>query len=171
MSLSSLRLRTITVPYLGADDEQQSIVLFGLNANDVAGIIIAQKDNMEEIFDIVEGAGVKKATDLAEVDMMQIGQKLMVQMPDFIARVIAYAAHEPEAWMVAMQLDAPTQIKCMRAIAELTFKDEAGFREFLGNVQAALRGAKSVVPHLRNKNLESSDSQGGGSESEQQSPS
>lgn len=168
MSLSNIRLRTITVPYQGAD-EQHDIILFGLNANDVAGIIIAQKDSMEELFDIVEGAGVKRAADLAEADMLQLGQQLMVQMPDFIARVIAYASHEPDQWGTALQLDAPTQIKCLRAIAELTFKDEAGFREFLGNVQAALRGAKSVVPHLRNKNHGSNDSLTGGSASEQQS--
>jgi len=168
MSLSTLRLRTIAVPYESADGEHP-ITLYGLNANDVAGILIAQKDNLEALFDIVQAAGVNRAADLAEVDMMRVGQQLMVQMPDFIARVIAYASHEPEEWMVAMQLDAPTQVKCLRAIAELTFKDEAGFREFLGNVAAALRGAKSVVP--QNRNLVSNDSPNGGTESEQQSPS
>lgn len=168
MSLSSIRLRTIVVPYLGANDETHDITLFGLNANDVAGIVIAQKDNMQEIFDIVEGAGVKRAEDLAHVDMMEVGQRLMVQMPDFIARVIAYASHEPDQWMVALQLDAPTQVKCLHAIARLTFNDEAAFREFLGNVQAALRGARSVVPHLRQK-AASNDSPNGGSASEQPS--
>lgn len=171
MSLSTIRLRTMTVPYLGADNEQHDIILFGLNANDVAGLVIAQKDNMKELFDIVEGAGVKRAEDLAAVDMMSVGQSLMVQMPDFIARVIAYSAHEPDQWMTAMQLDAPTQTKCLHAIAKLTFNDEAAFREFLGNVQAALRGAKSVVPHLRDQRAEWSASQSGGTESEQQSPS
>ncbi|QZI85632.1 tape measure chaperone [Stenotrophomonas phage Suzuki] len=131
MSLSTLRLRTITVPYQGADGEHP-ITLYGLNANDVAGILIVQKDNLEGLFDIVQGAGVKSAADLAEADMLKIAQTLMVQMPDFIARVIAYASHEPEEWHVALQLDLPTQVKCLRAIADLTFKDEAGFREFLG---------------------------------------
>ncbi|WVW77536.1 tail protein [Stenotrophomonas phage vB_SmaS_Bhz60] len=168
MSLSTLRLRTITVPYQGADGEHP-ITLYGLNANDVAGILIVQKDNLEGLFDIVQGAGVKSASDLAEADMLKIAQTLMVQMPDFIARVIAYASHEPEEWHVALQLDLPTQVKCLRAIADLTFKDEAGFREFLGNVVAALRGVKGVVP--QNRNLVSNDSPNGGTESEQQSPS
>ena len=43
--------------------------------------------------------------------------------------------------------------------------DEAGFREFVGNVVAALRSAKGVVPQTLNRNLADSASLSGGSES------
>ena len=90
-------------------------------------------------------------------------------MPDFIAHVIAYAAHEPDQWQKVIHLPAPVQVECLKKLAQLTFNDEAGFREFVGNVVAALRSAKSVVPQTSNPSLAGSASPSGGSESAQPS--
>ena len=164
MSLANLQLRTETVPYNGSD-----ITLHGLSANAIAGLILSQLSNIEEIFNIVEGAGVKSAADLANVNVAEVGQRLLVQLPDFIAHVIAYSAHEPEQWSKVMHLPAPVQVDCLTKLAKLTFNDEAGFREFVGNVVAALRSAKGVVPQTLNRNLAASASLSGGSESAQPS--
>ena len=164
MSLANLQLRTETVPYNGSD-----ITLHGLSANAIAGLILSQLSNIEEIFNIVEGAGVKSAADLANVNVAEVGQRLLVQLPDFIAHVIAYSAHEPEQWSKVMHLPAPVQVDCLTKLAKLTFNDEAGFREFVGNVVAALRSAKGVVPQTLNRNLAASASPSGGSESAQPS--
>ena len=163
MSLANLQLRTAAVRYNETD-----ITLHGLSANDIAGLILSQLGNIESIFDIVEGAGVKKVEDLANVNIAEVGQRLLVQMPDFIAHVIAYAAHEPDQWSKVMHLPAPTQVDCLKKLAGLTFNDEAGFREFVGNVVAALRSAKSVVPQS-NQSLASNGLPNGGSEFAQQS--
>jgi hypothetical protein len=157
MSLASLQLRTATVRYGDTD-----ITLHGLSANAIAGIILAHGDNLEQIFDIAENAGVKSATDLADVNLLEIAQGLMSQLPGFIASVIAYAAHEPEEASKVIHLDARTQMECLSRIAKLTFEDEAGFREFLGNVTAALRSAKRVVPQSALQNLAGNASQNGG---------
>ena len=164
MSLANLQLRTETVPYNGSD-----ITLHGLSANAIAGLILSQLSNIEEIFNIVEAAGVKKAEDLANVNIAEVGQRLLVQLPDFIAHVIAYSAHEPEQWSKVMHLPAPVQVDCLNKLAKLTFQDEAGFREFVGNVVAALRSAKGVVPQNSNRNLAASASPNGGSASVQPS--
>lgn len=164
MSLANLQLRTETVSYNDSD-----IVLHGLSANAIAGLILSQLSNIEEIFNIVEAAGVKKTEDLANVNIAEVGQRLLVQLPDFIAHVIAYAAHEPEQWSKVIHLPAPVQVECLTKLAKLTFNDEAGFREFVGNVVAALRSAKGVVPQTLNRNLGASASPSGGSESAQPS--
>ena len=165
MSLANLQLRTATVPYVGANDGSHDIVLHGLSANAIAGLILSQLNNIEEIFNIVEAAGVKKTEDLANVNIAEVGQRLLVQLPD----VIAYSAHEPEQWSKVMHLPAPVQVDCLTKLAKLTFNDEAGFREFVGNVVAALRSAKGVVPQTLNRNLAASASLSGGSESAQPS--
>ena len=164
MSLANLQLRTETVTYNDTD-----IVQHGLSANAIAGLILSQLSNIEEIFNIVEAAGVKKTEDLANVNIAEVGQRLLVQLPDFIAHVIAYSAHEPEQWSKVMHLPAPVQVECLTKLAKLTFNDEAGFREFVGNVVAALRSAKGVVPQTLNRNLAASASLSGGSESAQPS--
>lgn len=164
MSLANLQLRTEAVPY-----NDSEITLHGLSANAIAGLILSQLSNIEEIFNIVEGAGVKSTADLANVNVAEVGQRLLVQMPDFIAHVIAYAAHEPDQWQKVIHLPAPVQVDCLTKLAKLTFNDEAGFREFVGNVVAALRSAKGVVPQTLNRNLAASASPSGGSESAQPS--
>lgn len=164
MSLANLQLRTAVVPYAG-QNETHDITLHGLSANAIAGLILSQLDNIEQIFNIVESAGVKKTEDLANVNIAEVGQRLLVQLPDFIAHVIAYAAHEPEEWQKVMHLPAPVQMECLTKLATLTFKDEAGFREFVGNVVAALRSAKGVVPQTLNQNLVGNDLLSGGSAS------
>ncbi|MDN8691139.1 hypothetical protein Q0M68_13740, partial [Staphylococcus aureus] len=88
-------------------------VLHGLSANAIAGLILSQLNNIEEIFNIVEAAGVKKTEDLANVNIAEVGQRLLVQLPDFIAHVIAYSAHEPEQWSKVMHLPAPVQVDCL----------------------------------------------------------
>ena len=164
MSLANLQLRTEAVPY-----NDSEITLHGLSANAIAGRILSQLSNIEEIFNIVEGAGVKSTADLANVNVAEVGQRLLVQMPDFIAHVIAYAAHEPDQWQKVIHLPAPVQVECLKKLAQLTFNDEAGFREFVGNVVAALRSAKSVVPQTSILSLAGSASPSGGSESAQPS--
>ena len=164
MSLANLQLRTEADPY-----NDSEITLHGLSANAIAGLILSQLSNIEEIFNIVEGAGVKSTADLANVNVAEVGQRLLVQMPDFIAHVIAYAAHEPDQWQKVIHLPAPVQVECLKKLAQLTFNDEAGFREFVGNVVAALRSAKSVVPQTSNPSLVGNASPNGGSESAQPS--
>ena len=160
MSLANLQIRKEVIRYQDNDFD-----VHGLSANDIAGLVLSQMDSIEQIFNIVESQGVKSTADLANVNIAAIAQQLLAQAPNFIAHVIAYAAHEPDFAHKALLLDAPTQVRALKAICELTFNDEAGFREFVGNVVAALRSAKGVVPQTQSQNLESNDSQSGGSES------
>lgn len=169
MSLANLQIRSAAVPYNGND-----IIVYGLSANDIAGLVASQMSSLEQIFDIVEAHGVKKAEDIAKLDIAQVAQSLLTQAPGFISHVIAYAAREPDYADKVLHLDAPTQVKLLKEIAQLTFTDEAGFREFVGNVVAALRSAKSVVPQKQQPetgaiSLAVNDSLNGGSASAPQS--
>lgn len=164
MSLANLQIRSATVEY-----NNTPITVYGLSANDIAGLIVNQMGSIEQVFDIVEASGVKSANDLAKINVAEVGQRLLVQAPGFIASVIAYAAHEPHFADKALHLDAPTQVKLIKEIAQLTFTDEAGFREFVGNVVAALRSAKGVVPHQNEASPALNASPNGGSAFEPQS--
>lgn len=165
MSLANLQLRSATVPYNGTD-----ITVYGLSANDLAGLIANQMSAMEQVFDIIEGAGVKSAEDLSNVNVAELGQTLLTQAPGFIAAAIAYAAREPEFEHNVLHLPAPVQVELLKEIAQLTFNDVAGFRQFVGNVIAALRSAKGVVPQASNEASRAlNGSQTGGSASEQPS--
>lgn len=165
MSLANLQLRSVTEHY-----NETPITVHGLSANDIAGLIVNQMPALEQVFDIVEAAGVKRAEDLAKINVAEVGQTLLAQAPEFIAGVIAYAAHEPQFADRVLHLPAPVQVKLLRAIAQLTFVDEAGFREFVGNVVAALRSARGVVPQANNEASPAlNGSQNGGSASEQPS--
>lgn len=141
MSLANLQIRSAAVDYNGT-----IITVHGLSANDIAGLVTSQMSSLEQIFDIMEANGVKRAEDMANLNIPQVAQAMLTQVPGFIASVIAYAAREPEFADKVLHLDAPTQVKLLKEIAQLTFTDEAGFREFVGNVVAALRSAKGVVP-------------------------
>ncbi|MGH8074284.1 MAG: phage pre-tape measure protein [Lysobacter sp.] len=166
MSLANLQLRNAVVEYNGTP-----ITVYGLSANDIAGLVVSQMDSIERIFDIVESQGVKSAADLAKINLASVAQQLMAQAPGFIAHVIAYAAREPEYADKVLHIDAPTQVKLLKEISQLTFNDEAGFREFVGNVVAALRSAKGVVPQSPSNeaSLALNGSPNGGSASEQPS--
>lgn len=157
MSLAALQLRTETVVY-----EQQEIKLYGLSSNAIAGLILSQMSSLESLFDIVQAAGVKGVEDINRVDVGEIGQRLLAEAPEFMARVIAYAAHEPDHWHKVLHLPSPVQLKCLTAVAKLTFNDEAGFREFVGNVAGAVRNAKSVLPQNRSLSATESVSLDGG---------
>lgn len=157
MSLSNLIIRSDSVDY-----NNTTITLYGLNANDLAGLIIRCMPSLEQLFDMAEASGVKSAKDISKVDPAVFAKKMLVEMPDFVANVIAYAAHEPDSVDTARQLDAGTQMKAMTKIAKLTFEDVAGFREFVGNVRAALQNAKGAVPQLQDQSRVANASQNGG---------
>lgn len=159
MSLANLQLRSETIECNGTP-----ITVYGLSANGVAGLVLSQMGSIEQIFDIVEAHGVKSPADLAKINIASVAQQLLAQAPGFIAAVIAYAAREPQHADKVLHIDAPTQVKLLRAVAQLTFVDEAGFREFVGNVVAALRSAKGVVPQPSNSaSLDASGLPTGGS--------
>lgn len=164
MSLANLTIRSAIVEYNGT-----SITLKGLSANAIAGLIVSNMSSLEEMFDIAEKLGVRGADDIANVNVAEIGTRMLAQVPDFMASAIAHAAGEPQYAHIIKDIDAPTQLKMLKAVAELTFNDEAGFREFAGNVVAALRSAKGAVPLPSNKSLAGNGSLNGGSESAQPS--
>lgn len=162
MSLANLIIRSIVVQY--DDNRDHDVRLYGLTPDDIAGIIIEQKGCLEAVFDAAEAAGVNSVEDIGKVDVAKIGMRLLAQVPMFLATVIAYAAREPyEADKVRM-LDAPTQMRMLNAVAELSFRDIAGFQEFVGNVVAAMRSAKAALPQQA-RSLGSNASLSGGSES------
>lgn len=141
MSLANLVVRKKTTIYDG-----QEITVKGLSTNDIAALVLDQMPSLEQLFDIAESQGVKSAADFGKVDIKQIGQRILVEMPSFVAHAIANAAGERDHWEIVEQLPAPVQVGLIRDIAELTFVDEAGFREFVKNVVAAVRSARGVMP-------------------------
>lgn len=168
MSLANLVNRSIVVE-VNPGDATSSVELFGLSPNDIAGIIVSQRGVLEQVFDIAENQGVKGINDIARLDLAKLGMRLLAEVPDFLAHVIAYAAREPEQAHKVLFINAPTQLKMLKAVCELSFNDVAGFQEFVGNVAAVLASARGVVPQLNQVARGLNDSRIGGSASAQPS--
>jgi hypothetical protein len=136
MALSKVVLQTKQVEFAGGE-----FVLHGLSLSDAISLVLQQKEEMEQVFDFAEANGLH----LGNVDA-DVAAKLVTQLPDFAGRLIATAAHEPDAWGIARDLPAPVQFEALEAVARLTFRDAAGFRSFVGKVMAAVKSAQGALP-------------------------
>jgi hypothetical protein len=107
----------------------------GLNMTDFATLLHDHFPDMDKMFKLYGEAGLSAIGPMAA--------KMMVETPALAAAIIAYACDAPDLIGIAATLPAPTQIKAIQEIGELTFVDVGGPKNFL----AMLRNlAQSVAP-------------------------
>ena len=118
----------------------------GLTPHDILGIIAANPVQVDDLFEQING-GVKdnvnedsSAEEIADAVQGQADasmQKILMTMPDLVAKVIAVACDSPDRWEhIQKNFVLPLQFDAVSEIARLTFVDPPGFRRFVGNVMA-----------------------------------
>lgn len=147
MGIKDFHVETYAFAWSG----QPIATLRGISANDIAVVLTSESDNIQKIFEAIEGPLNDKqamSIDFADKDAvaailsdrakpMMMG--LLSQFPAVIAKVIACAADEPHLWSEYLRLPLPAQMQAITEIARLTFVDAAGFETFVGNVVALSR--------------------------------
>ena len=118
------------------------ITLHGLSANAIAGLILSQLSNIEEIFNIVEGAGVKSAAEVLNL----LGSSIETSVLDDI--------RETDAELAQKIMDS------MFTFDDLMRVDDRGIQALLKEVQSesllvALKGATDEMREKVFRNMSS----------------
>lgn len=87
--------------------------------------------------------GAAKADDAPALEAGLL--KLIVEMPDLVAKVIAFSAGEPEQWAKVRQLPLPVQLECVNAIGRLTFDSEESIRTFIPGLMSLMSGTTTAM--------------------------
>ena len=112
---------------------------------DLAAILVEVGEDIGALFDLNDDV---KRIDITTKDKAALADQILskwpsllnavsIHFPNLIAKIIARAADEPDAWeMVNADYSVVLQMDILAEIARLTFNDPEGFRRFVGNVLA-----------------------------------
>lgn len=116
-----------------------SFAVEGLSLSKIAILISRNLDDMEKLFGLTEGVLAGK-TQFTEADLGEVAKILAVEMPVFVAQIIAHASGDdsPEAVKAAIRLPAPLQIEALIAIGDLTFSEVGGVKKFFDSITTLL---------------------------------
>lgn len=148
MALRDIVIETDSVEYNG-----QTIPLRGLSPNDVKIILTRNRLSADMLFNLAERKGIKAVEDLTEESIKKIANSAITELPVLVANLIAQCSDDIDSADIVQRLPAPVQFDCLRKIARMTFTDATNFGQFLGNVQAAAEGLKTLpLPQTRENN-------------------
>lgn len=117
----------------------------GLSTQDLTIAFRTHKDSINKAFALAEG----RVED--DQDITAFGMELMEQFPNLVALLIALAADIPDRAREISRLPAPTQLKLMLAVYELTIEDTGGLQDFLQQVFALLNRVKTATHSLNSR--------------------
>lgn len=130
----------------------ESAEIRGLVPNDIAEIMRLAGEKVTDVLVAVEEFEFVKdgdQSDLGDRIMRELPKaisKVSASVPEFVALIIAYAADDPDGWKhVRDEWNISLQFECLSQIAAATFVDDAGFRMFVGNVQALLASGSALT--------------------------
>ena len=143
------------VPWKG----ETAAELRAISAHDLAVVLVRAGNNLENLFRAWEDFQLPQVDPRngGKIDSEQAAEIIMEKapaiigliaehLPSLLADIIAVAADSPEdATYIQENFPAPLQLDCLMVIAEETFVDPAGFREFVGKAMALVRVAKGIV--------------------------
>lgn len=125
----------------------------GVTPNDIARVLSENAADMDELVSLVrrdqafakiDHADAARIAAMAEENADMLFGKIVLQVPNLVAKVIAVAADEPEsADFIRDNVPLPAQFDAMLAIAELTFVSTKNFKDFLGKTMALVGNLKS----------------------------
>lgn len=114
----------------------------GLSTQDLTHAFRTHKDSINKAFALAEN----RVED--DQKITEFGMELMDQFPELVALLIALAADIPDRAGEIVRLPAPTQLRLMLAVYELTIEDTGGLQDFLQTVFALLNRVKTVTHSL-----------------------
>lgn len=129
MSLADLEIATTHIPYGSG-----GFAVRGLGFNDLLVLFRAYGARLDEL----------KAMGTGQID----AHAIIARFPDIVAHAIALAANEPAQIEKVAALPAGVQIKAALAVWGHTVEDAGGIDHLLGEVMAAIEGARKGVGSL-----------------------
>lgn len=125
-----------------------SFFVRGISPADINAVLTVNRASVEMLFDLAESKGVSSLADITETKLADIAQAAVSELPDLIAGIIAQCEDEGsiENWMKVRKLPITVQLDALTKIAKLTFTDATNFGVFLGNVMAAARNLRTILP-------------------------
>ncbi len=107
----------------------QSFEVQGLTLTNLGKLVEEYKEPLEALMD-------------AKLDLTQIADKY----PEFMAKVIALAANEPDEWEKISSLPFPTQLLAFEACWDLTIPDYDALKKLIERIQG-------LIPKLQGKKV------------------
>lgn len=134
MALSDLVIQTEVIPV-----GKTSISVRGICASDVAYLYLNCREDVEQAAALWQSNNGDFSPEFMS--------KVLTQLPDFVARIIACAADEPDAWQNVKRMQLPTQLLAINAIGRLTFEG-VGVKPFLEGVLVLMSGLNQGMAEL-----------------------
>ncbi len=135
-----------------------TVAVRGLSVDQVAALVrddraalVAAFERLMNRDDIKQAAAQVEAgeeTPDVDIDYGNVASEMLTQAPRLVAKVIAWAAHEPEAAEQAGQIPFPTQLAMLVEIGRLTF-EKTSPEAFLEAVITMARSANLGVTAAR----------------------
>lgn len=124
MSLTKLVARK-TVTIEDGEGGQIAFSVRGLSAADIRTLLNADPAGVRSVYAELMGGA------LTDEEVALRAERLMDELPEVFAHVIALGLGEPEAVEVAAQIDISTQFELVTEIAKLTFRSETARKKAL----------------------------------------
>ncbi len=137
-----------------------TVAVRGLSVDQVAALVREDRDTLVAAFDRLMARDDVKAVaaqveadegaeaPAVDLDYAHLATELLGQAPRLVAKLIAWAAREPEAIEQALQLPFPTQLELLVEIGRLTFEKTTP-EAFLEAVITVARSANAGMTAAR----------------------
>lgn len=133
MSLTKLVARK-TVTIEDGEGEQYAFSVRGLSAADIRALVAADPAGVRSLYTEMMGGA------LTDEEIANRAERLLQDLPELFAHIIALGLGEPDSVEAAAQIDVSTQFELVTEIAKLTFRSEAARKKAL-EVVAQIVGA------------------------------
>jgi len=155
MALKDWSLPTSSFPLPGGGE----IAVRGVSAEQVAALVredrdtlraiyaqVTDRDDVQQVAQAVETG--EETPDVAGLDMPDVANELLNTAPQLVAKVIAWAAGEPDQVEAARQIPMPSQLEILVEIGRLTFETTSPGK-FLEAVIAIARAGNAGLASAR----------------------
>lgn len=130
-----MALADIIIPKKTITVGESSFTVRALCADDVTRALYDAQSEVEQAVDLYKEV-VNNPSDDAQ--MNQFTASLLRTAPTLVARVIAYAADEPDQSAIVARLPLPVQTEAFYAVIELTLVEPDSLKKFVGNITSII---------------------------------
>lgn len=135
MAIKDIQIEKKTITFSGGNFE-----VSGLSFNAITRLILDGEQDLDKAREIFEA--MKKTDDGAIIS--EAAGRILVELPDLAARIVATAADEPETWQIVLRLPATVQLDALVEIGRLTFTEPDALKKFVANLRALTSGMKNL---------------------------
>jgi hypothetical protein len=139
-----MQVESVKVP--GGEIAVRGISLVDITNLMVAGNRADLEAAVEQMKELYEAAKANDEDALAE-GLMTIATKL----PNFVAKLIAGCADEPESWEVVKKLGISVQLEALQKIGHLTFDGDDALKNFVSGLTMLLNSITRATNSLNSQ--------------------